>query len=238
MVAPVARRRFRPGLVATVATLLFCALTVALGLWQLRRAEYKAALQERLDRLAAEPAVAMPTAPVDPAAFGFRKVVAEGEFADRHGILLDNRTLRGRVGYQVLTPLLLRGGDRYVLVNRGWVPAGRTREDLPALVTPAGLQRIEGVALVPGDIYELAPEQPRGRVWQNLVLERYASWSGLALQPVVIQQTSAADDGLVREWARPDTGVDKHRMYALQWFTFGALALTLYGYFGFKRRPA
>lgn len=231
-------RTFRPGLVATVATVLFCALTIALGLWQMRRADYKENVQERLDRLASEPAVALPGTPIDPEAFALRRVVAEGEFADRFGILLDNRTLRGRPGYQVITPLHLRGSERYVLVNRGWIAAGRTRADVPAPPTPAGLQRVEGVALVPGGIYELEREQPQGRVWQNLVLDRYVRWSGLAVHPVVLQQTSSADDGLVREWTRPDAGADRHRTYAFQWFTFAALAAGLYGYFGFRKRSA
>jgi len=63
-----------------------------------------------------------------------------------------------------------------------------------------------------------------GKVWQNLTLERYRDAFPLALQPVVIQQESPLDDGLVREWDAPDLGVDKHRGYAFQWL---ALALTI-----------
>jgi cytochrome oxidase assembly protein ShyY1 len=91
------------------------------------------------------------------------------------------------------------------------------------------------VAVVPGAIYELAAAPPEGRVWQNLQLDRYAQWSGLALQPIVVEQTSGADDGLSREWPRPDAGVDKHRIYALQWYSFAALAAGLYVFFGFRR---
>jgi surfeit locus 1 family protein len=101
--------------------------------------------------------------------------------------------------------------------------------------TPAGAQRVEGTAIAPGSVYELAAEQAPGRVWQNLELDRYAKWSGLALQPVVILQTSPADDGLAREWARPDVGVEKHRIYALQWYSFAALAGVLYVFFSFRR---
>lgn len=82
---------------------------------------------------------------------------------------------------------------------------------------------------------ELAPEENSGRLLQNLVLERVEKRLGLRLQPFVVQQTSSAPDGLAREWPRPDLGVDRHRSYALQWFSFAALAAILYVALGFKR---
>ncbi len=84
-------------------------------------------------------------------------------------------------------------------------------------------------------IFELDAKTEEGSVWQNLVLERYATWSGLKLQPVVLQQTSDAADGLTRAWARPDTGADMHRGYAFQWYALAATVLILYVVFSFKR---
>jgi len=122
-----------------------------------------------------------------------------------------------------------------VLVNRGWVAAG-DRSSLPVVPTPVGVQTIEGEAVVPSARFlELAPEQAAGPLRENLVLAREEKRLGLTLQPVVIQQTSDASDGLAREWERPDTGVDRHRSYALQWYSFAALAAVLYVLLGFKR---
>jgi surfeit locus 1 family protein len=229
-------RRYRPRPLLALATAAFCALAVAAGQWQARRAEEKAAIQGRLDRLAVEPPVALPAEPIDAADFVMRRVIAQGEFDERRTILIDNRVLQGRAGYHVVAPLRLAGSERYVLVNRGWVAAGRTRADLPSIPTPQGVQRIEGVAVEPPRVYELSGERHAGPVWQNLLLEPYAEWSGLALQPLVVQQTSPSPDGLAREWPRPDAGVEKHRIYSLQWYAFAALALVLYVYFGFKPR--
>jgi len=232
-----AGRRFRPGAAVTVATIAFCALTVSLGVWQLRRATEKEALQERLDRAAAAPPVALPARPVAAEAIALRRVVARGEYADRYTILLDNRVHRGRAGFHVVSPLRIAGGAIYVLVDRGWVAAGRTREDLPSVATPAGEQTVEGLAVVPSArVYELSADTVEGRVWQNLVLDRYRGWSKLELQPIVIQQTNDAGDGLVREWDRLDAGADRHRSYALQWFGFATLAVVLYVVLNLKRR--
>ena len=45
----------------------------------------------------------------------------------------------------------------------------------------------------------------------------------LMIQPIVVLQTSAAGDGLVREWPKPDAGVNTHRAYALQWYVMAVL---------------
>jgi surfeit locus 1 family protein len=223
------RRRFRPGALPTVATIAFCALTVALGVWQTRRASEKDTLQARLEQRAAERPRAVPARPVDPDDYALRPVVAHGVYVERFTILLDNRVHRGRAGFDVLAPLRIAGSEMHVLVNRGWVTGGRTRADLPQVATPAGEQTVVGLATVPSThVFELAPDAVPGRVWQTLRLDRYRAWSNLELQPIVIEQTNDAGDGLVREWDRPDAGADRHRAYALQWFAFAALAAVLY----------
>jgi surfeit locus 1 family protein len=50
----------------------------------------------------------------------------------------------------------------------------------------------------------------------------------LAMQPVVVLQTGKAPDGLVRDWPKPDAGVNTHRAYALQWYVMAVLAVALW----------
>jgi surfeit locus 1 family protein len=209
---------------------------VALGNWQSRRAEEKLARGQELDAAARRAALVLPPEPVDARAYAYSRVSAHGEYSGRHTILLDNKVLRGVAGYQVLTPLKIAGGERFVLVNRGWVAAGVRRDILPQIQTPSGTETVEGVAVVPGShMLELDAKTEEGMVWQNLVLARYEKWSGLKLQPVVLQQTSQAADGLVRVWDRPDTGADKHRGYAFQWYALAVAILVLYVTLSFKR---
>jgi surfeit locus 1 family protein len=233
------RWRFQPRLVTTAAAVAFCALTISLGNWQVRRAEEREGAQRQLDARTAAPAAALPAQPVEAAEWAWRRVTVRGEYARAHAILLDNRVLDGRVGYQVLTPLRLAGSDMHVLVNRGWVPQGRTRDELPQVPPPAGVQTVEGIAVVPSvRAFELGEAAPTGAVWQHLKLERYRERTGLALQPIVLQQTSDAADGLVRRWDRPDAGADKNRAYALQWYVFAALTVILHVALNLKRiRP-
>ncbi len=220
----------------TIVTIAFCALTISAGNWQRGRAEEKAALQQKLDAWSREPPAAVPAQPVRGEDFALRPLQARGVFEPRYGILLDNKVYRGRAGYHVVTPLKLAGGEMYVLVVRGWTAGGTTRDILPQGETPAGEQVVQGIGTVPSTrVLELAQEAQPGRVWQNLLLERYRAWSGLKVQPFVIEQTGDAADGLVRDWPRPDTGVEKHRIYMMQWYAFTALALFLYVILNFKR---
>ncbi len=201
-----------------------CAGAIALGNWQAGRADEKRALGAQLARAMRAPPVELPLEPVEPQSLVMRRVAASGRFADEHTVLLDNKLRRGRPGYEVITPLRLNGV--HVLVNRGWAAAGRTREALPQVAAPPGVVRIEGLALahLPR---ALAAGNAQGKVRQNLDVEAYAKETGLRLQPIVIEQHSPAEDGLLREWPRPDSGVEKHASYALQWYSLATLAVVL-----------
>jgi surfeit locus 1 family protein len=214
------------------------AATVSLGQWQQGRAEYKTALAEQYEARGAEPAILLPPEKVDPAALEFRHVLARGEFLKDRGFLLDNQVFKGVAGYHVITPLRIDGSAVAVLVDRGWVAAGRSRSDPPAVRTDPGIRSVEGIAAVPNSRFvELREETRDGPFRQNIVLDRLERELGIPLQPIVIRQTSASDDELVREWALPDVGVDKHRAYALQWYCFAALAVVLYVVLNLKRVP-
>jgi surfeit locus 1 family protein len=223
--------------VLTAAAILVVAVCVTAGNWQARRAEYKQSLADRFDQRGAAPVAVLGAQKVDGQSWAFRRVRVRGEYVPEKGVLLDNRVLRGRVGYEVLTPLRIEGGGTHVLVNRGWVAAPPTRAELPKVASPAGVQEIEGVAVLPPErVFELGDGAPAGAVWQHFLMDRYERWSGLALQPVIVQQTGVVADGLVREWPRPDAGTEKHRVYMMQWYAFAALGFGLWAWFTLFRR--
>jgi surfeit locus 1 family protein len=139
-------------------------------------------------------------------------------------------------GYHVITPLRIAGSAMHVLVNRGWVPATRDRNQLPEVQTPGGTVDVSGVATAATQkTLELSGELVAGKVWENLDLDRYRSATGLALQPVMILQQDDNKDGLIREWPRPDIGVGKNLGYALQWFSMAAAVLVIYLVLSVKR---
>ncbi len=236
----VTRYRFRPPRVATITMLVIVVVTVSLGNWQTRRVGEKMALQLRLERMAAAPAVTIPGTPLPSADWAQRHVLTRGEFVDSGLVLVDNRVRDGVPGYHVVMPLRIEGGQMHVLVNRGWVAAGLRRDQLPHIRTPSGPQTVEGIAVIPpSNPYELSPaavaDAASGPVRQHVIIARVAAEQRRALQPLVILQTNAVADGLLRDWPRPDARANVNRAYALQWYAMAVLAFVLWVVWNLKK---
>ncbi|HEY7240089.1 MAG TPA: SURF1 family protein [Burkholderiales bacterium] len=227
---------FRPRAWGFAAAAAACAAGIALGHWQAGRAEQKRALGAQLEQAFKSPPREIPDGKIDPRDYVMQHVAARGRFMEERTVFLDNKLRRGRPGYEVVTPLRLDGVC--VLVNRGWVAAGATRAVLPQVPTPAGEVRVEGLGLarLPHAL-ELGAEAS-GKVRQNVDLPALEKETGLRFQPVVIEQHSPANDGLTREWPRPDAGIEKHESYALQWYSLAALAVVLFVALSFRRAGA
>ena len=127
------RYRFRPKLWVSVLACLGILAGLALGNWQLNRAQEKIALQRTLEQADRQLVVSVPSSAADPKTFNLRHVEANGNFVPEHTIYLDNKMHSGMVGYNVITPLRIAQSQKYVLVNRGWIKAGDSRENLPPL---------------------------------------------------------------------------------------------------------
>lgn len=229
-------REFRPRWGWLVVALAAASAFVALGNWQLRRADARRTLAAAHQAALKAPAVALPAQPVEASAVALRRVVVRGAFVPAQTIYLDNRVRHGRVGYEVVTPLRLSGSTLHVIVMRGWVAGTGDRAKLPQVTTPSGTQRIEGIALaaIP-QRFEPKDAQPEGRVWQNLSVERYRAATGLAVQPVLLEQRSNNGDGLWRDWPPRGAGAEKNENYALQWYSFAGLSIILWLVLSFRR---
>jgi len=203
---------FRPRAWAIALAAAGCAAGIALGNWQAGRAEQKRA-----------------------AAASVQQVEVRGRLDPKHTVYLDNKIHRGKAGYEIVQPLQNASG-KAVLVNRGWIAAGATRAQLPPVRTPEGEVSLSGVRLAHfAKAYAPGTAQPEGQVWQNVTIEHFGTWSGLALEPWVLEQHSMLDDGLLRDWPRPDFGVEMHESYALQWYSLAALSVLLCFALSFKR---
>ncbi len=235
-------RRFRPGLAPTLAVAVLLPALLALGAWQLQRADEKRGLQEEYDARANGPAVRIEPRAQRAEDLRFYRVAVRGRYEAPHQLFIDNRVHQGRVGYHVVTPLKIEDSEVRVLVNRGWVPLGDDRAHLPPAEAPTGAQEITGVATAPTDKpFRLGPEAPLRddgqTVWQHMDLGRFAGSVRYPVQPVVILlDPRSLAGGFTRHWTRLDAGIAVHQGYAFQWFMLAATLLALYLFFGFRRR--
>lgn len=211
-----------------------------LGFWQLRRAEQKQTLQASYQagqqttvRLTAENLESLPR---------YQQVSAQGHYVSDRQILLDNMpSAAGRPGYRVLTPFELSFGGR-ILVDRGWIPMGDRRTDLPAIqvddeirVVTGRLDRLPRPGLRLADAKEGANASwPRVLNFpEHATVERVLG--GQVATPIVLLD-AARPDGFERAWqARFRFGPERHVGYAVQWFAFAATAVIIFLVLGFKR---
>jgi surfeit locus 1 family protein len=217
--------------VITLAAVFGVAVTLALGRWQLDRAAQKITLQAGMDAQSSQHLVdeKLLLANSDPGSLVHQHALLRGQWLSDQTVYLDNRQMHDRVGFFAVTPLRLDGSEAVILVQRGWLPRNfEQRDKLPAIDTPAGQVRIEGrIAPPPGKLFELGTPSVSA-IRQNLDLQQFALPAGLHLLPVLLVQTGAASEGLLRDWPAVNLGVEKHYGYALQWFGMAALIALLY----------
>ncbi len=236
-----ARPPSTPGTVAALFLLAMAiSLMIALGRWQMHRAEERRTLLRTLEmgRAHAPLILSATTTPADLTAW--RPVLARGTWQPDLSILLENRNHAGRPGYWLVTPLLLEAPRQdAVLVLRGWLPRLPLGQPLTLPQLPAGIQLVRGeLARHIPRLFELgswglSAESPPivlptadGSVpcLQNIELGAYAQATGLSLLPAVLMQTQEIQDGLVRDWPQPSVDFHQNLGYAMQWFSFATIA--------------
>jgi surfeit locus 1 family protein len=187
-----------------VVAVLVAAVCARLGIWQLDRLRQRTARNAvAAARLALPPLEINKNIVADTARE--RRVRARGVYDYTDERTWPGRSFEGTPGVALITPLRLADGSA-VLVDRGWVPSpdafhvehGAYRE--PDTATIAGIARI--------------PPRGRGDVETTGFL------------PFVVEvQTPEPPRGLPRRWPRPSFGNGPHLSYAIQWFSFAAIAL-------------
>ncbi len=227
--------RFIPFLAALIVALI----ALSLGNWQSRRAEEKQRLASEQTLQAALPPLDMQSLNEGKVPAHFRSVQMTGSFIAQWPIYLDNRPYQGKAGFYLLMPFKLKDSEKILLVMRGWLPRNaQNRVQLPITPTPEGELQLEGkVRESVGHVMQLGsePALQSGVIRQNFEVAELSKASGLKLENFIIEQTSDAKDGLIRDWPQPSLGIEKHRGYAFQWYGLAVTALLFFIATGIKR---
>lgn len=212
-------------LMGTLATIM-----VGLGNWQLSRYDQKVAINDRIEAAAKSAPVpvtdVLATGRVPAGNQRYTKVTATGRYDVTQEILVRGRTHNGRVGYEVLTPLLLPGGNA-LLVNRGWVAAAASAREVPSIpAAPTGEVTVVGAVRLPeravGRVETLEGRHQVRRISPTQL-------AGTLPYPVLGGYITVEQDGLV-PIAVEYEGTLQNGGYALQWWAFAALTLVGFGY--------
>ncbi len=219
---------FTPHLVPSLITLFLLVLLIWLGFWQLNRAQQKRNLIISYQALKTSKPIKLSSMTGAAINYRYTPVNISGKFDNQHTILLDNRTYQGRAGYQVLSPFIPTGATTAVLINRGWVPMGKTRNELPGINAIKGTVSINGIIDVPINNLTLSTKKELNEQWpiriQTINNKFLAKVLGYPVHQYIVLLSPKSPYGFVRNWSPKQLNPQKNIAYAIQWF---ALALVL-----------
>lgn len=231
----IGRYRFAPSLWPSVAFALVFPILLGLGFWQTERAGAKQALVEQRAASEAVTALVLDGRTRLSDDDRYRPAEVRGRYLAQQQWLLDNRLYRGQAGYHVFTPFLVEGEERPVLlVNRGWVSVGASREFLPLLPVPEETVTLMGRLDSPASVGLVVGEVPLQSVdnkvlVQSLDIAALGAARGLDLLRYALVIDEGQPGGLQYDWSPiPEMGPEKHLGYAVQWFGLAVALLIIY----------
>jgi surfeit locus 1 family protein len=240
----IANREFAPRLWSVLLTAALLAVFVALGWWQVGRAREKQALVESFQRGTQSSVELKGDVSVDELP-RFQHVRAEGHYEPERQVLLDNMPSQvGLPGFRVLTPFRREGSDRLLLVDRGWVRLGATRQDLPPVFVSPEFRAVSGrldALPAPGvRVGEagIAGDASWPRVLNFPQQQDLEQALGAKVESRIVLLDPAAPNGYERVW-RPAMrfGPERHLGYAIQWFVIALVTLIVFVALSLRRLP-
>jgi surfeit locus 1 family protein len=225
-------RIFAPHPLMTLLTIALLALLIALGRWQLRRADEKRVLY---DSFAAGSDATRTIDGSTPPLPRYQHIEAAGHYDEGRQVLIDNMVESGQAGYFVITPFELQGGG-WILINRGWVAVGASRAIPPAIPVDAEPRAVHGRAdnlpspgIQLGKRAVLTPPYPVVASFPKhdevAALLKETHWARAA---DLILLDPSEPDGYVRHWSAPGFPPIRHVGYAVQWFGLAAALFVIY----------
>lgn len=227
----------------TITTVCCVAILAGLGTWQVKRLEWKNSIIDRLN-LAYDSADK--SKPLDnsfltdlalqetPLTYGR----VEGRFLRDKAILLGPRSDDGRMGYDLLVPIAVKG-DHILIVNTGWVSdmwKDSFEERLATL--PIEDVSIRGVIHKPDWSSFTSQNSPKNDLWFRADVKEIAREKDLkSPYPFIIYADNISpqlyDVKMHEERWLP---YNHHLQYAIFWYSMAVVMLGVYGFYTFGKR--
>ncbi|MDA0788493.1 MAG: SURF1 family protein [Proteobacteria bacterium] len=213
---------------------LTCVLVfVHLGLWQLERAGEKEVLI--IEQQAIAGSDPLPGSMLTHETQNGTPVHLRGRFDTERVLLLDNRIVDGVVGYEVLMLFRDVSLPDPVLVNRGFLPMGRTRSDLPRIPELVRLDMAEGRLYWQSEGKPVFPVSGWPKVIQATNPVEIGNIMDESIYPHVVRLSESDPNALPRDWPLTVIRPEKHLGYAVQWFLMATAVVIAYGFFTLRR---
>jgi surfeit locus 1 family protein len=229
-------RLTRGGLAGTILMLLVAGVCIRLGFWQLDRLEQRRALNSAVAAGMALPPLELDSASIaallrNPEAFLHRAAIARGSYDWEKELLLRGRAHEGQPGVHVATLLVLDEADASLIVNRGWMPSPDAATADPRPTRQTGDVEVRGrIQLMPAEGEESTPSEVSVgdttiSTFRRLDHARIASRAPKPLLPIYLELVDSSATGGLVPVPGPVLDEGSHLGYAIQWFSFAAIAV-------------
>jgi len=195
-------------------------LLISLGFWQLDRADEKRAIEDQIAS-ANSGDVEFVTSVEFLKDKEYYHVRLQGSYIGDKQFIYDNQIVDQISGYYVLTPFILKGASKAVLINRGFIPWSGRRDKLANVDIGEKLTEAKVQISIPIKRMELKVSETTGDfpvLIQALNLDEMSTIASLDFASVIGLLNPESENGFVRQW-EPYTGsIERHIGYAIQWF--------------------
>lgn len=234
---PCFKCRFTPDWRMTIIAFLVFVLFMRLGFWQLDRAKEKKGMVVEQSRLAEQGPDSWKPGMANPKQY--EPLTINGRYLHEQ-FFLDNQHYQHQFGYDVIIPCQLSSGE-VLLIDQGWVAGEPTRQSLPQVSIPDGLQSLSGYAYYSSDKNWVLGQDFEKRGDKLTIIERVdtklvSQLLHKSVYPFIIRLHKDNAQPYVRDWAIVAMPPERHYAYALQWFAMAAVILILFITLNLKKK--
>lgn len=208
---------------------------IRLGFWQLDRLHQRRAFNARVEEQLTQSAIELNPDNVDEDLYNmeYREGSVLGEYDHDRQVVLRNQDWQGRLGVHLITPLIIQGSDKAILVDRGWIPyedytSGKMPQyDEMGLIEVNGFIRRSQTKPIIGGRADEIPDagEPPLQAWNWINIPGISGQLPYELLPVYLQSSPDPNQTQMPYRAKPELELSEgpHLGYAFQWFTFAAI---------------
>jgi len=200
-----------------------------LGLWQISRYYERQAFNNQYTSQQAAPILDLNEVDwIDLEKFEYRRVTVRGRYDHLHAIVRVNQYYQGKLGYALMTPLVLEDGHA-IFIDRGWIPANPT-SNMPNWEDYTSVTEVEiqGILRNPVEINN-SGESNDPRIWIDFYPLKLQEQIPYQIATVFIQPfPDGTENPPIATSMQVEIGDGPHLSYAFQWFSFGIILLMGY----------
>lgn len=229
--------KFQPQLLPTLLSGCFLFFLLFLGRWQLHRYHYKEDLQQHFT-------AALHHAPL-PFSQALKQVDKQflhaqvsGQFMKDKVFLLQNRWHNEQTGVEIINVFKPKNSNRYLLVNRGWIPTGKINNKK---LLAGHSNALTGYLKLHNEyVFILGENILDTKKWpmlmQKVDMNQVEKITGLKFYPFVLRlDSNAATKPPIRDWKPINVMPQRHLGYAVQWFVMALVLALAYLIFSCQR---